>query len=282
VEPKAPPRINPLVELRSAGRRPPLFLVHAAGGVIHDYVNLAERLDPDQPLYAFQSPGIVAGGELFATVPEMAARYREAVRAVQPRGPYRLGGYCVGGAVAFEMARQLRAEGEEVEDLVLIDSPGPLPVPAPPPGDDADMLASFVRAYGNGVEVAADELRALPPEEWIDRVVARAREMGIVGEAFDAGQLRRRWEVMRSNVHAIAAYVPAGPLPLGAVLFRATQGDAELRAQPVLGWERWLEGAIEVVDVEGGHMEVFEGPALDTLVQGLRGLRVRTAVDAAI
>ncbi len=278
-EPKTPPRVNPLVELRSAGRRPPLFLVHAAGGIVHEYVNLAERLDPDQPLYAFQSPGVVAGGELFATVPEMAARYREAVRSVQPHGPYRLGGYCVGGAVAFEMARQLRAEGEEVDDLVLIDSPGPLPAPMPPPVDDADMLASFVRTYGNGVEIAADELRAAPPEEWIDRIVARAREMGIVGESFDAGQLRRQWEVMRSNVHAIAAYVPPGPLPLGAILFRATQGDAELREQPLLGWERWLEGTVEVVDVEGGHLDVFQEPAVDTVARGLQG---RTAVDAAI
>jgi thioesterase domain-containing protein len=141
------------------------------------------------------------------------------------------------------------------------------------------MLASFVHTYGGGVQISAEELRALPPDEWIDRVVARARETGIVGESFDAGQLQRRWEVLRGNVHAIASYVPAGPLPLGALLFRATRQPVELRDQPALGWERWLEGPIEVVDVEGEHLDVFQEPAIEVVAQGLR---VRTAVDAAI
>jgi len=271
----APPRVSPLVELQTAGRRPPLFLVHAAGGLAHEYVSLAQRLGPDQPFYGLQSPGL-AGGELFASVPEMAARYVEAVRSARPWGPYRLGGYCIGGAVAFEMARQLRAAGEEVEDLVLIDSPGPVPVPPPPPktGDDAELLASLVRAHGGDLEISAAELRALPADEWIGRVVAQARETGIVGESFDAGQLQRRWEVMRSNVRAIGPYVPDGPLLLGAVLFRATEQPDEYRGQPTLGWERWLEGSIAVVDVEGGHLDILQEPAVEAIARGLQGRAV--------
>jgi thioesterase domain-containing protein len=274
---EAPPEVTPLVELQTAGSRIPIFLVHAAGGLVHDFVNLAQRLETDQPFYALQSPGL-AGGEHFATVPEMAAHYVEAVRSVQPRGPYRLGGYCVGGTVAFEMARQLRAAGEETGNLLLFDSPGP-PPEVPVPLDEAELLASYARTYGNGAEVSADELRAQAPEAWIDLVLERVREAGVLDASFDAAQLHRRWEVMKRNTRAILPFVPAGRLPLGAVLFRAVDQSNELRGLPFLGWERWLEGPIEVVDVEGGHLGVFQEPAVEAVA---RELRDRTAVGAAV
>jgi thioesterase domain-containing protein/acyl carrier protein len=275
--PAPQPEITPLVALHTAGARPPIFLVHAAGGLVHNFVDLAQRLDPDQPFYALQSPALV-GGEHFASVPSMAAHYLEAVRSVQPRGPYRLGGYCVGGTVAFEMARQLRDVGEETESLLLFDSPGP-PPETPPPLDEAEMLASFVRTYGNGAEVSADELRSLPPEAWIDRVLERVRETVGLDPSFDAAQLHRRWEVMKRNTRAILPFVPAGRLPLGAVLFRAVEQAEGLRGLPFLGWERWLEGPIEVVDVEGNHLEVFLEPAVEAVA---RELRDRTAVASAV
>ncbi|HEV7508688.1 MAG TPA: MupA/Atu3671 family FMN-dependent luciferase-like monooxygenase [Thermoanaerobaculia bacterium] len=276
---EAPPpvEVTPLVKLQTSGSRQPIFLVHAAGGLVHDFVNLAQRLDPDQPFYALQSPAL-AGGQHFATVPEMAAHYLEAVRSVQPRGPYRLGGYCIGGAVAFEMARQLRAAGEEAGSLLLFDSPGPSTEP-PHPLDEAEMLASFARGYGNAAEVSPDDLRALPPEEWIDHVLDRVRETGGLDPSFDAAQLHRRWEVMKRNTRAILPYVPAGRLPLGAILFRAVEQPEPYRNQPFLGWERWLEGPIEVVDVKGGHLDIFLEPAIEAVA---RGLQDRTAVGAAV
>ncbi|MFY9822483.1 MAG: amino acid adenylation domain-containing protein [Thermoanaerobaculia bacterium] len=274
---EAPPEVTPLVKLQATGSRPPIFLVHAAGGLVHDFVNLAQRLDSDQPFYALQSPALV-GGEHFASVPLMAAHYLEAVRSVQPRGPYRLGGYCVGGTVAFEMARQLRAAGEPTEPLLLFDSPGP-PAEPPPPLDEAELLASYAFTYGNGAEVSADELRALPPKAWIDRVLERVRETGALDASFDAALLHRRWEVMKRNTRAILPFVPAGRLSLGAVLFRAVEQPDEFKGQPFLGWERWLEGPIEVVDVEGGHLDVFQEPGVEAAA---RELRDRTAVTAAV
>ncbi len=275
--PPQPPAVTPLVKLHTSGTRQPIFLVHAAGGLVHDFVNLAQWLDSDQPFYALQSPAL-AGGEHFASVPEMAARYLEAVRSVQPRGPYRLGGYCIGGAVAFEMARQLRAAGEETGSLLLFDSPAPVSEPLPPL-DEAKMLSSFVRSYGNAAEVSADELRALPPEAWIGHVLDRVRETGGLDPAFDAAQIHRRWEVMKRNTRAILPFVPDGRLPLGAILFRAVDQLKPYRSQPFLGWERWLEGPIEVVDVKGGHLDVFLEPAVEAVA---RELRDRTAVVGAV
>ena len=85
------------------------------------YANLAAHMPPDQPIYGMKSRGQVGLDEL-ATLEEMAAYYLKELRKFQPHGPYMLGGYCFGGNVAYEMARQLRAEGEHVSLLALLDT----------------------------------------------------------------------------------------------------------------------------------------------------------------
>src|SRR5215218_3483828 len=113
---------GPLVPIHPDRNGRPLFFVHAAGGNAVSYAALARHLGPSVPVYAFQSRGL-DGGELpHARIEEMAADYLAALRAVQPEGPYRLGGWSMGGVVAFEMARRLEAAGEAVELLAVIDS----------------------------------------------------------------------------------------------------------------------------------------------------------------
>ena len=100
----------------------PFFMVHGdftGGGFYCRW--LAEAAGPDQPFYAVP-PYVPQGPNPALTIQEMAARHAESVRKVQPRGPYRLGGYCMGGFTAYELARRLRAEGEEVDLLLLVDS----------------------------------------------------------------------------------------------------------------------------------------------------------------
>ncbi|WP_253910536.1 non-ribosomal peptide synthetase, partial [Pyxidicoccus fallax] len=111
---------SPLVTLRKGGSARPFFCVHPVGGSVLAYLELSKRMDADQPFYGLQVPAGGAGD----SVEEMAARYLEAVREVQPEGPYLLGGWSMGGRVAYEMARQLEARGEAVGLLVVIDARG--------------------------------------------------------------------------------------------------------------------------------------------------------------
>src|SRR5262249_3358869 len=105
--------------------RKPLFLVHGAGGgMFWGYMNLSRHLGPDHPVYGFRSRGL-DGRQEFDRVEEMAEDYVEDLRVVQPRGPYFLGGYCFGGNVAYEMARLLKAQGEEVALLALFNCSPP-------------------------------------------------------------------------------------------------------------------------------------------------------------
>jgi amino acid adenylation domain-containing protein len=112
----------PVTAVQAGGSRRPIFFAHGDfeyGGLYCH--NLAKHLGPDQPVYAVTPHGL-DGGPLPWSIETMAADRIEAVQAIQPTGPYRLGGFCNGGVLAFEMARQLQSRGESVEALLLIDS----------------------------------------------------------------------------------------------------------------------------------------------------------------
>jgi phthiocerol/phenolphthiocerol synthesis type-I polyketide synthase E len=113
---------NSLVPIRSTGSKPPLFLVHGAEGNILIYRALAFHLGEDQPVYGLLAAG-VDGGPIGETAFEVVAkRYVAEIRQVQPHGPYLLGGYCLGGTIALEMAQQLRRAGEEVALVAMFEN----------------------------------------------------------------------------------------------------------------------------------------------------------------
>jgi len=116
------PSWSSLVPMRSRGSRTPLFLVHGAEGNVLLYRNLSSYLGPDQPVYGLQSQGLNGDGQLKTTIEDMASEYVKEVMTVQPHGPYFLGGYCLGGVIALEMAQQLSALGEKVELVAMLDT----------------------------------------------------------------------------------------------------------------------------------------------------------------
>jgi len=113
-----------LVPLKPSGDYPPLFVRPGHNGDVFCYLALAEHLDPRQPLYGIEPKGLTDGRPL-ETVEEMAAYEVGQIRSVQPEGPYHIAGYCAGGAIAFESAKQLTQAGEAVSRLMLLGSPFP-------------------------------------------------------------------------------------------------------------------------------------------------------------
>lgn len=111
-----------LISIREGGSGTPLFLIHGAGGNILLYRDLAKRLEPGFPIYGLQSLGLDGETTPINNIEEMASHYLKEIRAVQPTGPYQLGGYCMGAKVAFEIARILDNQGDEVKFLALLDS----------------------------------------------------------------------------------------------------------------------------------------------------------------
>ena len=110
-----------LVAINRHGDRPPLFLAHAAEGNVLLYRSLASHLGDDQPVYGLQSAGLDGYSPVDARFEHVARNYMNEIRQVQPHGPYLLGGYCLGGTIALEMARQLINSGETVGLVALIE-----------------------------------------------------------------------------------------------------------------------------------------------------------------
>ncbi len=109
-----------VVAVQASGSRRPFFFLHGdwTGGAFYCFA-LARALGPEQPLYVLE-PYKFSGQLSITTVEEMAAAHREALRAVQPEGPYLLGGFCNGGLLTYEIARQLEEAGQQVDFLGLI------------------------------------------------------------------------------------------------------------------------------------------------------------------
>lgn len=110
-----------LVPIRPSGTRAPFFFVHAIGGNVLNFAGFTAHFGDDQPVYGLQAKGLDGKEPPTFTVEQMAADYIREIRSVQRQGPYYIGGFSAGAIVAFEMARQLQAAGEQVPVLALLE-----------------------------------------------------------------------------------------------------------------------------------------------------------------
>jgi non-ribosomal peptide synthetase component F len=129
-----------LLRVNDAGARTPFFYLHGdlSGGGFYS-LKLARALGPDQPFYVLPPQDIRLLPDA-PSIEEMAAAHLDALRAVRPKGPYVIGGFCIGGLIAYELAQQIEASGESVEMLLVID--------AAPEDKELRLLRWFAGAVG--------------------------------------------------------------------------------------------------------------------------------------
>ncbi|HXH10352.1 MAG TPA: amino acid adenylation domain-containing protein, partial [Alphaproteobacteria bacterium] len=162
-----------LVPLQALGTKPALFLVPGAGGTVLYLNEVANHLGPDQPVYAFQARGLDGRSEPYTSVPALAEHYIEAMRSMQPEGPYLLGGHSFGGRVAFEMARGLERLGQKVQQLILLDCIAPQPEAESDDWDDTSLLIAFAGALGMDIGRNTDMLAGLVADQDLDQQLER-------------------------------------------------------------------------------------------------------------
>lgn len=112
-----------IVPLQAAGSRTPIFAVAGHNGDVFAYRWLAQQLKPDQPFFGLQPPGLEEGSEPLTRVEDMARYFAEQIRAFHPVGPMTIAGFCAGGTIAYELARQLSQSGASVTKLILFGAP---------------------------------------------------------------------------------------------------------------------------------------------------------------
>ena len=254
-----------LVKIRQTGSKTPLFYVHPVGGTVSCYFPLARALGEEQPFHALQSHAMVDRESPLETVEQMAAHYLAEVRAVQPHGPYRLGGWSMGGFIAYEMARLLADAGETVAELTLIDTY----LTKSRVADDQTILFNFVLqlAAVPGAKVSEADIRA-----WGDKTLAHAdvcqalRTAGLVPAGFSDDEIRHLIKVYTRTVHAFKLYDPQPRQRLAldkVVLFRARDSHEEKGIWPELVQD------LELVQVDADHFGIVRH---EEVAQVLRSL----------
>jgi thioesterase domain-containing protein len=245
-----PERRGDIVTLNAAGSRPPLFFFHGdlSGGGFYG-LTLARHLGTDQPLHLVHPLG-ADGGDLPPTLEAMAAAHAQAIRAVQPGGPYRLGGYCNGGLVAYETARLLELQGEQIERVALV-AAAPYTHPSWL-GQTLDTLRRRAR-LGQRARGGLRGVRSL-----LERL-SGARERSATGASPNGHEPLRLPahypELYGAYVTAVRAYVPRS-CATRLLVFWPVAEPAPVTDDDALGWRR-LVAAVEVEAVPGDHNTVI-------------------------
>jgi len=249
-----PQRFEYLVPIRPQGFNTPVYCVHGAGGNVLNFWPIVHHMGPDRPVYGLQASGVDGVAKPHTDINSMASAYLAEIRKLQPHGPYYLSGYCGGGWVAFEMARQLRAAGETVATLILLDCYGPtVEMPTPTWSErwqhfKADGFAYLKRAFSARVHRDWHSLTTMSAIVW-----HRLRKLPVPYE------LRDFW-LTRCFMRATRRYRP-GIYDGELLLLRARDIDAQLRETcPLMGWENLATGGIEVIDVPGNHHTLAQEP----------------------
>jgi acyl transferase domain-containing protein/thioesterase domain-containing protein len=261
-----------LVPIQTGGTKRPIFCIHGMYGNVLNFRELATHLGPDQPFYGLQAQGLDGTEPPFGRIEEMAAHYLREIRGVQPAGPYFLCGYSAGGLIAFEMARQLLARGEQVSRLVMLDTfcPSMIPPeslswrPRPSMSERATELSTGVTTSGFPYLVGWARLAA------VHRLASASRESasGAI-ESLDDVRDNTSERVGESFLRSQSLYTLA-PSEVPIMLVRAV---SRLEYRPIpqdLGWGTYSRAGVETYNVPGSHFTMLSQPNVLSVARTLR------------
>lgn len=265
-----------LVEIQPAGSKPAFFCVHALGGNVLEYYDLARHLGADQPFYGLQSAGLDGKRPPHTRVEDMAAHYIKEMRELQPEGPYFIGGRSLGGMVAFEMAQQLKAQGQTIGVLALLDTY--------PSGyaklfrNEATLTAAIGRA-AKRTKAHLVNLQSLTVKEGLAYVKNKARfaprkmksqvwrRLYKVYENFGRPLPQMLKDIKEFNSLAVRAYTPK--VYDGKVTLFWASADLRTSIDLVEGWRALAGGGIEVHEIPGSHLDIIKEPHVGDLANKL-------------
>jgi amino acid adenylation domain-containing protein len=264
-----------LVPIKTTGTRPPLFCMHPAGGNVMVYQSLATFLGPDQPLYGLQSGALSDATQEHNTLDDMATDYAAIIRRRQPKGPYYLLGWSMGGVLAVAVADLLERQRQSIAFVGLFDTYLPANNTVT---WDHDPLLVLVLTFGGtmaGALAALDpvkqqllraELLALSPKERLQRIIAWGRERHLLSSDLSLEALQR--QAALTEIH-VALCETHKVTPIQAPLHVWWARDDLQRRQPRTDWNRYTRGTIHTEIAEGNHFSMIQSPHVEVLAEQL-------------
>lgn len=283
------PSWSSLVAMQPEGARPPFFCVPRGGGTLIHFRELIACLGPDQPFYGLQPKGLDGSQAPCTRIEEMASHYLKEIRTVQPEGPYFLGGHCIGGLIAFEIAQQLCAQGDRVALLALLSPAKPRlesPLKDSPARVGSNSKPELRTRIMHKVNRHRRHLATLAPgEKWaylVNRIkvirkvlgkmaLHKVKEVGYRGYRLLGMRLpvMLREQYIRDTDIAAARNYRVQAYPGHVVLFWPRKKLARLYSNPHLTWQSLAMGGAESYELAGDHVSIFREPEVRQLAEQL-------------
>lgn len=273
-----------LVPIQPSGTKPIFFCVHAKGGNVLFYRDLARHLGDDQPFYGIQARRLGGRQVGHDRVEEMAEFYIKEIRKIQPEGPYYLGGSSFGGLAAFEMAQQFHARGDEVALIALLDTGTP---DYPKILHETSKISAKFYSLTRRFQQQRDNLQSLDGRGKIGYALEKLKKVKLkyrrrirdnykkIVRKFYAS-VKGKGAVPKSYIQledqiwrAGQRYVPQ-VYPGNVTLFRATLQPLGIIPDATLGWENLVGGELEIHEVPGHHGSIVAEPYVAVLAEKLK------------
>ncbi len=251
-----------LVPIQPNGHKPPLYLIHGVGLNTLKFNDLVQNLDNDQPVYGLQGMGITTMDHRSITVEEIAAHYVATITKANPDGPYALAGHSFGGIISYEMARQLQQLGKKVSMLAMLDSyVEPYFYYASPLGKMIGKLHFHFRkktAFLKGMFSSWENFK-IHLNRKKEYLVEQKFKSDTASTEEDRLEYRRAMEVEKMNAIIMKRYHLV-PENFEIDLFRAEKPLFFMHDPVYLGWKNIPLGGLNIYDVPGDHLDMFEAP----------------------
>lgn len=272
-----------LVPIQPNGTKPIFFCVHAKGGNVLFYRDLAKHLGEDQPFYGIQARRLGGRQVGHGTVEEMAEFYIKEIKSLQPEGPYFIGGSSFGGLAAFEIAQQLSKQGDEIALLALFDTGTPdYPKMLPNTTALRSKIYSTIRRFQH----QKNSLMAFSWKERAEYSLGKVKKVKLkyrrkISQTYK--KIVRRFylktkgtgSIPTSYIHIEDQIWKAGqiyePKVYGGdmTLFRASNQPLGIYPDPTLGWKDLVENNLEILEVPGHHGSIVAEPYVRLLAEKL-------------
>jgi amino acid adenylation domain-containing protein len=262
---------SPLIPIQSQGNKTPFFAVHPIGGNVLCYADLAYYLGTDQPFYGLQALGLQETEKPVSSIEEMATVYIKEIQTIQASGPYYLGGWSMGGVIAFEMAQQLSSQGQTVALLSLIDSYSPILLNSvnneenysesrlEEINESLNIVYSFVRdltgMFNQPIPFSEDELAHLTSDELLAHFLTWSKQTNVLPPELGEEQIKNWFAVFQTNRQALFNYFPKAYS--GKTIFFGAE-ESSLKNP---GWHGIINN-LESQWISGDHYSLIKNPIL--------------------